>query len=78
MIAKIPIPLAKQEVQKTRPKAALPARLRVVAATARKLEAVSAEAGNAAGGPFGKTQGILFHHPAKTGHQTLWVQAASE
>ncbi len=78
MIANIPIPLAKQDVQKPRPKAALPARLRVVAATARKREAVSAEAGNAASGPFGKTQGMLFQHPAKMGHQTLWDQAASE
>ncbi len=59
-------------------KADLPARLRVVAATARKREAVSAEAGNPASGPFGKTQGMLFQHPAKMGHQTLWDQAASE
>jgi len=26
-------------------------------------EAASAEAGNAAGGPFGQTQGMLFEHP---------------
>jgi hypothetical protein len=55
---------------KGRPACALARR----SAAARRREAAPAKAGNAAGEPFGKTQGMLFQHRAK--HErgnTPWV-----